>query len=365
MPSYINAIGLANPEHRFLQEDIARFMIRASSLNNEEARKLKIIYKKSGIKFRHSVLSDYGLETDFTFYNGYIADGYRPSTSKRMQVYRAHAAALSIQAITRALELSNINANEVTHLICVSCTGMYAPGLDIDIIHGLQLKPSVYRSSINFMGCYAAINGLRLCHDICKANSEAKVLLVCTELCSIHFQNDFTEDNLLANALFADGAAAVIVSNNKTNTTRFEIQHFYNAIASEGSKDMAWQIGDTGFEMKLSAYVPEIIAEGIERFIQDLLLSAGMAHKGVEHYAIHPGGIKILERIESTLGLSKAANQYAYKVLENYGNMSSATILFVLDELSKNIPVNKKDEQVLGLAFGPGLTLESLLLKTV
>ena len=365
MPVFINAIGTATPPNKLAQENIAQFMVRAMDLNREDARKLKVIHKMSGIKFRHSVIDDYGKEKDFSFYNKDSKSGYSPTTSKRMQLYRAHAADLSAQAARVCLSETKIKAESITHLICVSCTGMYAPGLDIDLVRSLNLNRHVSRTSINFMGCYAAINAIKIAEAICKSDSKAVVLLVCAELCSIHFQNDNTDDNLLANALFADGVAAMILSSEKQENTRLKLGYFYNEIANDSAKEMAWHIGDSGFEMKLSSYVPKIIGEGIARFIQNLKNSNGISTQNMDYFAIHPGGKKILESIEDALQIKKEDNKHAYKVLENFGNMSSPTILFVLKELIQNIPKEEKDKNILGLAFGPGLTFESMILKTV
>jgi alpha-pyrone synthase len=365
MPVFINAIGTANPANCIAQEDIASFMVRAMNLDQDNARKLKVIHKKSGIQFRYSVIDDYGKKKNFSFYNQDQTAGFSPSTSKRMELYRKHAAKLSYDAAKSCLEKSEISNESITHLICVSCTGMYAPGLDIDLVNLLELNTHINRTSINFMGCYAAINAIKLGHAICKAEETAKVLIVCAELCSIHFQNENTEDNMLANALFADGAAALLLSTVKTATTKIKLDSFYNEIAADSASDMAWQIGDTGFEMKLSAYVPQIIGDGISKFIDNLKKENGLAHQKVDHFVIHPGGKKILESIEAALHLSKSDNRHAYQVLEKFGNMSSPTILFVLKLFIENLAKEEHDKNVLCLAFGPGLTLESMLLKTV
>ncbi len=365
MSVFINALGTATPANCFEQERIAEFMVQAMNLNHNDARKLKTIHKASGIKFRHSVIDDYGKEKNFSFYNQDQKTGFSPSTAKRMELYRKHAAKLSYNAAKSCLENSEISNEDITHLICVSCTGMYAPGLDIDLLNLLKLNSHVNRTSINFMGCYAAINAIKLGHAICKAEEEAKVLIVCTELCSIHFQNDNTEDNLLANALFADGAAALLLSSKLTASTRLKLDSFYNEIAADSANDMAWQIGDSGFEMKLSAYVPKIIGNGISRFINNLKSQNGIANQKIDFYAIHPGGKKILESIEGAMHLTKEDNKHAYQVLEKYGNMSSPTILFVLNLLVENLKEVERDKNVLCLAFGPGLTLESMILKTV
>ena len=195
--SYISAIGTANPNHRFSQATIADFMLRTMTFNNGDARKLKTIFKASGIEYRHSVIEAYGRTNNFTFYSQ--AENFEPvpSTEKRIDLFRANAVNLSKSAVENLLaKYDTVQLQEVTHLIVVCCTGMYAPGLDIDLVKQLKLKSTVQRTAINFMGCYAAFNALKIADAFCKTDPAAKVLIVCTELCSLHFQREGT-DNLL------------------------------------------------------------------------------------------------------------------------------------------------------------------------
>src|SRR5699024_10541350 len=147
----------------------------------------------------------------------------------------------------------------ITHLITVSCTGMYAPGLDIEIVQEARLSPSVKRTAINFMGCYAAFNAIKVGDAICKAEAEARVLIVCVELCSIHFQKKKDDDNILSNALFGDGAAAIVLQSTPPQAASLALERFHCDLSFEGKQEMAWHIGDHGFEMRLSAYVPDMI----------------------------------------------------------------------------------------------------------
>jgi predicted naringenin-chalcone synthase len=252
---------------------------------------------------------------------------------------------------------------KITHVIIVCCTGMYAPGLDIDLVRKLRLPTSVLRTSINFMGCYAAFNAFKVADAFCHADENAKVLIVCTELCSLHFQKTPTEDNLISNALFGDGAAAVLVEGKTNAPIRLRPENFCSDLAIEGENDMAWAIGDLGFEMKLSTYVPSIIKGGILKLTRSLLAKISKNINDIRFFAIHPGGRKMLESIEEELGLDKCQNEPAYHVLKNYGNMSSPTILFVLEEIIRKLTPRDRGEHILGFAFGPGLTLESMVLK--
>lgn len=362
--SFITSIGTANPIHRLRQVDIARFMIRAMNLGGDDARKLSALFRATGIDTRYSVLEDYSRSEHFHFYENTPDMEPFPSTKRRLELYRKHALALSLEAVSRCLaERSEIRKDSITHLIVVSCTGMYAPGLDIDLTKALGLRSGVERTCINFMGCYAAFNALKLAHAACSANPQSKVLIVCTELCSIHFQKENTEDNILANALFADGSAAVLVESEASGAPSLQLEKFECELATEGEHDMAWTVGDLGFEMRLSSYVPEVIRTGIKNLTRSLLSKVQKNFSDISYFAIHPGGKKILEAIEQELGINRDQNKHAYDVLRNYGNMSSPTVLFVLDQVRKNLIPSDHKKKILSFAFGPGLTLESMILQ--
>lgn len=362
--SYITAIGTANPVNRFSQSSIAEFMMRTMTLSNGDVRKLKSIFKASGIDFRYSVLEDYGKVKDFTFYPPTPELKPLPGTEKRLQVFRNHALNLSLSAIKdMAQSYDGTGVSGVTHLIAVSCTGMYAPGLDIDLVTSLKLPFTVQRTAINFMGCHAAFNALKIADAICQSRPESKILIVCTELCSLHFQRAASDDNLLANALFADGSAALLVEGVPGTHLKLRIESFHSDMAPEGRDDMAWTVGDLGFEMRLSSYVPELIRKGIAGFISSFLKKISANLSDIQHFAIHPGGKKILEVVEEELGIESTDNDAAYHVLRNYGNMSSPTILFVLKEIFNRLNGSSTGDRILAVAFGPGLTLESMVIK--
>ncbi|MBC5774298.1 type III polyketide synthase [Pontibacter sp. KCTC 32443] len=365
MKSYICAIGTANPPHKIPQMQVADFMARALQFDEQNTRRLRALYRVSGIGQRYSVLPDYIRENgDFTFYPNTPNLEPFPTVQQRMDVYKRHAVDLSEQAVRNCLKQTpGINLTEITHLITVSCTGMYAPGLDIELVERLNLPATVQRTAVNFMGCYAAFNAIKLADAICKAAPDANVLLVCTELCTIHFQNNPEEDHLVSNALFGDGAAAVLMQGKPCSEMSLELQSFHCDLAPAGKRDMAWHIGDTGFEMTLSSYVPDLIKSGIKQLTDRLLQGLKTTLAEIKLYAIHPGGRRILEVIEQELGMTRDDNRYAYQVLRDFGNMSSATVLFVLKALMDNLTSKEKDEPVLSFAFGPGLTLESMLLK--
>jgi predicted naringenin-chalcone synthase len=240
---------------------------------------------------------------------------------------------------------------------------MYAPGLDIDIVQALEMNTTVQRTCINFMGCYAAFNAVKIADAICASSAHAKVLIVSTEICSLHFQKEPTEDNFLANALFSDGSAAILVEAKPAQEWNLSPMVFHNALSFSKENHMAWTIGNFGFEMKLSSYVPEIIQRGIKSLTSEMLISIEKGLNDIKHFAIHPGGKKILQVIEAELGLTKEQNQPAYRVLNRFGNMSSPTVLFVLEDILQHVTKVDDGTNVLSFAFGPGLTLEGILFK--
>jgi predicted naringenin-chalcone synthase len=362
--SYITAIGTAVPDLRFDQSTICAFMELMMAKQDPLARrKIRAVFRASGIDSRHSVLEDYGRTGNFSFYPNDNGEPF-PSTKDRMRKFCQFALPLSVAAVRDMVgSSSGLAIADVTHLIVVSCTGMYAPGLDIDLVKELGLARNVQRICIQFMGCYAAFNALKVARAICESAASQKVLIVCTELCSLHFQQLPSDDNILANALFGDGSACMLVESEKGATKSLQIHSFHSDLALNGAEDMAWNIGDLGFQMRLSSYVPELIKGQIANLIRSLLDKIMVKRNDIRFFAMHPGGVKILKTIEEQLGLSKLDNESAYTVLRKFGNLSSATVVFVLKEIFQKLSENDHDNYVLSMGFGPGLTLESMLLK--
>jgi alpha-pyrone synthase len=354
----ILAIGTALPPHRYQQQEIAAFMQDYLGLDAKAYQSLIRLYDATGIKTRHSVLPDFGRGTPVLFRK----DHPEPLVEERMRLYRKHALPLASEASRKALKDSGVALADITHIISISCTGMYAPGLDIELVLDLGLKSSVNRSAVTFMGCYAAFNGLKLADAICRSDINANVLVVCTELCSLHFQRNASRDQIVAQSLFADGAAAVVLSANPNVNTLYSIDNFYCDLAATEEKAMAWEVGSNGFEMILSSYVPNLLEGGMAALTGGLFEKSGKTHTDIQHYAIHPGGRKILEAVEGALKLTTSQNDAAYEILQRCGNMSSPTVLFVLKELIEKFSKKDQGSNVLSAAFGPGLTLESMLL---
>lgn len=360
--SFITAIGTANPANKLSQNHVADFMIKAMQLDYTNARRLKAIFRSSGISSRYSVLSDYSKSSDYNFFPNTSDFEPFPSTKLRINEFKKHALQLSIDAVLNLESNHSVGVNTATHLITVCCTGLYAPGLDIELVRELGLSKQAQRTCINFMGCYAAINAMRLADSICCSNSSARVLIVCTELCSLHFQKEVSYDNFLANAIFADGAAAVMMESTMKEKA-MELTGFYCDLLPDGHEEMAWEVGNVGFEMKLSGYVPSLVKSGIGNLTKALLKQIGLNQSEIKYFAAHPGGKKILEAIEVELGLQKEQLSPSYFVLDAYGNMSSPSVLFVLKKIFDNLSKDDNNESVLAFAFGPGLTLESAAMK--
>lgn len=261
-------------------------------------------------------------------------------------------------------------AADITHVITVSCTGFFNPGPDYKIVRALGLNPSVQRYHLGFMGCYAAFPALRAAKSFCEADPEAVVLVVSVELCSLHVRTSNNPDTIMGSSLFADGAAAAVVTARELpdGAAALELDHFETVLTPVGEDSMAWNIGDHGFEMVLDSYVPKIIDEHIVGALEPLLASApelqNLPYSDIRHWAIHPGGRSILDKVQSKLALSDEQLIPARETLRNYGNMSSATVMFVLKHILEQ-PAESERERICSMAFGPGLTVETGLFTKV
>jgi predicted naringenin-chalcone synthase len=297
-----------------------------------------------------------------------------PGTGARNDAYSQHARPLLVEAGRRALEAApGVAAADVTHVVTVSCTGFFAPGPDYVLVRELGLSPSTQRFHLGFMGCYGAFPALKMADQFCRADPTAVVLVVCVELCSLHLHVDDDPDSIVANSVFADGAAAAVVTGDRSfereedapdPAATLRLDSFASVIVPESDGEMAWTIGDRGFDMTLSSYVPRIVERSIAEALDPLLahdpeLSRSLPRE-VGRWAVHPGGRSILDRVQSALSLTDEQIAASRAVLHEYGNMSSATVLFVLQRLLES--AGDRPERVGAVAFGPGLTVESALM---
>jgi predicted naringenin-chalcone synthase len=288
-----------------------------------------------------------------------------PGTAARNDIFARESRSLSVALAKKVLDSRpGFGPGDVTHVVTASCTGFYNPGPDFYIVCDLGMPFSTQRYHLGFMGCYAAFPALRMAAQFCQADPDAVVLVMCLELCSLHLQMNGNEDSLLANSLFADGAAAAIVSARTPapGQSAYRIDDFRSALVPSGEKDMAWRIGDHGFDIALSTYVPKIIGAKIREFIEPSLAGCGIDMADVDTWAVHPGGKSIIDQVQASLSLRPEQVRASREVLRNCGNMSSATILFVLQEILRQ-PSRSDSDKVCAMAFGPGLTVEMALLQ--
>jgi predicted naringenin-chalcone synthase len=327
-------IATANPSKRVEQSTFAEFYGSLAE-DSDTARKINFLSKKSGIDTRFSVLP-------------VLTWPFNHNLTEKMELFHLEAQKLAFKAVVNLGV--GINHSTFTDLIVVSCTGMRAPGLEYDLIRTFSLPTNIHRYNINFMGCYAGIIALRLAKTICQQPNR-KVLIVSVELCTLHFQKSFADDYLLSNLIFGDGSAAAIVSSEE-DQTGLRLDGFTSDVLPESKNAMAWNISEHGFLMELKSTVPKIIHEHIH-----LPPSYNIADLDQLRWAVHPGGVQILDVIEQKFKLKKTALLASRDTLRKHGNMSSATILFILKQLLDD---TENQNPVFACAFGPGLTFETL-----
>lgn len=312
--------------------------------------------KRSGVERRYSVLEPLpeGRNEDALDVEGHFAFGSFPSTGARMRLYDREAARLAEEAV-RGLE--GVAVEETTHLIVTSCTGFAAPGVDLQLLHRLGLPLTTQRTLVGFMGCYAAISALRLARSIVLAEPEAKVLVVSVELCTLHIQETDDIEAILSFSIFGDGCAAAFVS---AEPRGLRLDGFGTAVMPAAQDLITWQVGDVGFDMRLSGEVPAALGEGLPGAVDELVRGGP---RTVDLWAIHPGGRSVLDAAERSLKLPEDALEPSRTVLREYGNMSSPSILFVLAEMMRRDPGS--GARGLAMAFGPGLTAEGMRFSAV
>lgn len=370
----LESIATANPPLRRPQEEAARFMQRIESLPPPLRNRVPAIYERSAIEYRYSVVEDYGRDDPdaFTFFPPNWSLQPAPSTEQRNRKYREAVLPLAEGVARDALEQADVPAERITHVIAVSCTGFFAPGLDIELVKRLGLPPTTQRTFIGFMGCYAAFNALRVAHGFCQSDPDARVLVVCAELCTLHFQTDGSLEEVVVNSLFSDGAAAAVLAAQPPAAARGRLAYVgsHTRLDDDSMEAMTWDIGNTGFLMGLSSRVPEVIAHHLPAYIDALLDPHGLDREAVDFWAIHPGGRAIVEKARDVLDLDDADVRDSLDVLRQHGNMSSPTVLFVLKRIldrHRSILYNGGSslEHGVAMAFGPGLTIEGALFQHV
>jgi len=366
--SYILDISTAVPEFQIEKESYVKFYSKAlgssSRINiNSIARKLTLLSEKTKINNRYSCIPDFkGLKHEL------YADGnYNQPSESRMALYKKKIMPLATKAIDKLLMQTNIESRDVTHLITVSCTGLFAPGFEFLVAehYGLQHTEKL---AINFLGCYAAVKALKHANYIAEANPDACILIISAELCSLHFYPSDTDEDILANLLFADGAAAVIVCGNESKHIKNKVVLNIDAIGSAYIPNtldlMTWNISSSAFRMYLSKNIVKAIKNNIQPVVTDFL---NENINEIDYWAIHPGGVKIVQAVKESLQLNESSVDDSISVLQQYGNMSSPTILFILKRILNKIKNAEhiEDKKIFTCAFGPGLSIEMISLSSV
>ncbi|OMH35026.1 type III polyketide synthase [Tersicoccus sp. Bi-70] len=367
------------PETAIDQDDVAELFAVQPGMSRLGSRLVRTAFAGAGVRSRRTVLTELGAEaraahdgTPTHFLDHETGALGSPATAARNAIYTTEASRLFVDAARAALDdvAPDLTPADVTHVITVSCTGFFAPGPDVRVTKDLGLPADVTRLHLGFMGCNAAFPALQTAAAYCAADPAAVVLVVCVELCTLHLHVRNDPNTVMGNALFADGAAAAIVTARDARVPApvFEFVDFETTLAPVGEDALAWSIGDEGFEMILGTYVPKIIDDHVTDALAPLLARTGTGVDSIDRWAVHPGGRSILDKVQARLALTDEQMAPSRDVLADAGNMSSVTILFVLDRLRRGVTPgalsgNGSSSTVAALAFGPGLSIESALLR--
>ena len=366
----IRGIGTAQPSARIGQDDAAAMAVHRCCSTEREAKLLTGLYRRTRVESRAATAlcpGDHGGaggsdgEARWAFYPPSAGPADRgPTTDQRMRRYIDEAIPLAAEACARALDDADLAAGDLTHLVTASCTGFAAPGVDIRLVERLGLRPTVTRSHVGFMGCHGAFNALQVGGAMAQAHAGAKVLVCAVELCSLHFGYGFDPQRVVANALFADGSGAVVLAQGEGadgRDGRWRLARTGSCLLPASTDAMTWHIRDHGFEMTLSPKVPDLIRAHLRPWLETWLAGSGLTPADVGAWAIHPGGPRVVESVEQTLDLPAEQGDVSRDVLRRCGNMSSATILFILERLMRR----SAPRPCVALGFGPGLVAEAML----
>lgn len=362
----IASLGTALPPTRVNQEESVEAAKFLCCHTDDQAALMTVLYRQTEIEARHVVFQQKAVhqvlhgsqEAQSPFIPRNKQDA-GPTTKQRMERYQKEALPLALEACRKALDASPIGREDITHIVTVSCTGFAAPGVDVGLIKGLGLPATTERTHVGFMGCHAALNGLRVARGYA-ADPQARVLLCAVELCSLHYYYGWNPKRMVGNALFADGAAALVgVPTAKAPDDAWVADASGACLFPDSEYAMTWHIGDHGFDMGLSTRIPNLIGAHLRPFLEKWLHENGLTIPQVASWAVHPGGPRILLEVEDALGLDKDATAFSREVLHECGNMSSPTVLFIIDRMRKaDVP-----RPCVAMGFGPGLAAEVALFR--
>jgi len=351
--AFINRIATAVPPNdinaRFLE--FGKNMLRG---DNRSLALLDRMAQRSGISHRYSFLKPgTGAQGQAIDAGNFYRPGRFPDTAARMRLFEDFAPKLAVEAVEKLLQ--GEDRARITHLIITSCTGFYAPGIDLDVVKKCGLATTVERTIVGFMGCYAAINALKMARHIVRSAPEARVLTLNVELCTLHLHETKDLEKILSFLLFADGCAAALIS---ADPVGVRMEAFHAALVPQTAELMRWQVRDQGFDMVLSGGVPGAIKTALMHSKDDILRGAPIAH--IELWAVHPGGRTVLDAVEHAFALPPTALQASRDVLNDFGNMSSGTVMFVLDRVMRGAAAGARG---CAMAFGPGLLAETMMFR--
>lgn len=354
----ITGIGTSIPSYKLVQGDVFQRIEESCQKDSDMMRWARRIFRQCGVDTRYTCEPDLLLPAGVCRYLPGQEVREVPSTSERMEVYQRESVPLAVQAAREAMEDAGLAPSGITHLITVSCTGQFLPGLDTLLTKELHLSPRIQRIPLTFQGCSAGLKGVQLAKSIAESSAASQVLVVCVELCTIHFQPPTSRENLFGASFFGDGASACIVSPLSPGQ-RYVIQlgEGNSVLVPDSESEMIWKVGDHGFDLYLSPAIPKLLRTFLGEEVNRLLAQDSLPPL----WAIHPGGRGIVDAVQDIFGLDDAQVSYSRDILQQFGNLSSATILFVWKRMRDDLMQRGIGQaEGLSLAFGPGLTAELL-----
>jgi len=368
MEVVVAGIGTAVPEFQCEQDEAGQVAAHFCSASTEQAQVLNVLYRMSGVNTRGSVVfdrSDGPLTERQEFFPPCSTETpFGPTTEQRLDLFAEKSGPLALDASREALAQADVSGHEITHLITVTCSGFAAPGFDFTLIHELPLSPQVARTQVGFMGCHAALNAMRVARAFVAADPKAVVLICCVELCSLHYQYGWDPEQIVANAIFADGAAACVIKSASKSEISTDNRPLSRLIANgsivlpDSGDAMTWRVGDHGFRMTLSARVPGLLSSYLRPWMTEWLARFGLSPEQIVTWAVHPGGPRILNAFAEAMSIPAQALNVSREIMQTHGNMSSPTVLFVVDRLRSR----GAQGPCVAIGFGPGLVAEAALL---
>jgi alkylresorcinol/alkylpyrone synthase len=344
------ALHTGVPDQCYSQDEITDFYVQLlDQQGSRRERAIRAIMNRSGVHSRYSVVPpDYFLTSK--------------TTQQRNDRYMEYAVPLGEQVIRAGLEQADIDPQQIGSFTVVSCTGFNIPGLDLLLAGRLGLPANLRRTCILGMGCYGAFPGIRRALESVQSKPDQLALVLTLEFCTLHLQFDDAAESVVSTSLFADGAAMAVIGKSSESSPMPKIIDSETYCDYQTLDHMSFNVTDHGFRMYLSSYVPDVLAANICDFAEKLLARNGLHHRDIKFWAIHPGSQRIVEYIQQQLELSDEQTQFSFDILRDYGNMSSATVLFILERILQSGAPQPGDYGVM-TAFGPGLTMESMLIQ--